>query len=268
VRNLFRIALAVTMIAAAATLAGCSPQAMEQARDREIAEEVDAKVLNDPNYTRSVHYLRDHFPDDYNRLRSGIIARVRDDRSNKEISTFAFWSLRRTMVAHSLDFMAARSPALAQYRTAQIALFEALQAQSAEICAYAASPNGPRTDLRPDADAQRAGDGILYAQLAAMVDGQTAKIHHPKPTPAVYRAAALAMLRMGMTRADLTAISSEQSFNALPDADKCRAAVVELKAINSLPAAQADLLTVEQYRLTSAAQANSLNSAPKDMIAE
>lgn len=256
------------MIAAAATLSGCSPQAMEQARDKAIAEEVDAKVLNDPNYSRSVHYLRDHFPDDYNRLRTGIIARVRDDRSNKEISTFVFWTMRRTMVAHALDFMAARSPALAQYRTAQIALFEALQAQSAEICAYAASPNGPRLDLQPDAAAQQAGDAVLYAQLAAMVDGQAAKIHHAKPTPAIYRAAVKAMLRMGMTEDDATAASTAQGFKALPDDRKCRIAIYELKGINALPPAQADLLTVEEYRLTSAAAANSLNSAPRDMVAE
>jgi len=264
-RNLFRIALASALLAAAATLAGCSPQAMEQARDREIAEEVDAKLLGDPNYTQSVHYLRDHFPDDYNRLRSGIIARVRDDRSNKEISTFAFWTMRRTMVAHSLDFMAARSPALAQYRTAQIALYEALQAQSPEICAYAVSPAGPRADLHPDTEAQRAGDSVLYAQLAAMVDGQTAKIHHPKPTPAMYRAAVRAMLRMGMTEDDLNAASTPQGFKALPDDRKCRVAIYELKGINALPPAQADLLTVEAYRLNSAAAANSLNSAPEGM---
>ncbi len=254
--------MAVAGLIAAATLGGCSPQQSEEARDRAIAEEVDAKMLGDPNYTKSLTYLRDHFPEDYSHLRSGVIERVKAYKSNKDISTFAFWSMRRFMVAHSLDFMAARSPALGQYRTAQITLFEALQAQSTEICAYAAAPTRPRTDLKLSNAAQRAGDGVLYAQLAAIVDGQTAKIHHGKPSSATYRAATQAMLRLGMTRDDLVAASDVNSFNALPDERKCQTAIYELKGIDALPAAQADLLTVEQYRLTSAAAANSLNSAP------
>ena len=231
-------------------------------QDKAVAAEVDAKLLGDKTYGRSVGYLHDHFPDDYGRLRAGIVARLDDRRSDEEISTFVFWSMRRTRVAHSLDFMAARSPALARYRTAQINLFEALRAQSVEMCAYAAAPSGPRLDLDLAPATQRAGDGLLYAELTAMVDGQTAKMHYAKPTSATFRALGQAMLRQGMTRDDLMAAGDPATFSALADDRKCRVAMALLKAIDALPAAQADMLTIEQYRLNSAAAANSLNHTP------
>lgn len=254
----FRAIIAMTGLLAAILVGGCSPEAMKKAIDRANAEEVDDILLRDPTYSRSFTYIRDHMPADYARLRSGVMARVEAGKTRPEIGHFIFDFANRLTVEHTPEFIAASSPALARYRTAQIALFEALQTESLPLCGYFAEPVGPAPNIAVGVQSQSASEGVLYAQLLAEVDGQTSKLHRDAPTRAIFRAQLEAMKLYGVTHDDLMAFTTEKTFGALSDDRKCDLTIKVLKSINSLPPKQADPLTVVEYKAASRQAAKTL----------
>ncbi|WP_443750240.1 hypothetical protein [Asticcacaulis solisilvae] len=256
-----RIALAIVGAGAAAVARSCTQDMFDANNADKMAEQVDAELTSDPSFSKSFVLLKDHFPNDYAALKSGVVDLAKSGKGKDAVANFSFYTMRRFMIAHTADFMAAGSPALSSFRKAQIDWFEALLQQSPDYCAYIIKPQGPREMPFSDAT-KRVGDTMLAAQLSAMVDGQTAKISRKAPTQAIYRNLGKAMVRQGMTPADLDAASDMKKLDSLPDAPKCRIVIMELKAIDALPAAEADSVTVAAFKDDSDAAAAALNSAP------
>lgn len=242
-RKPVRAAVAITVLLSV-VLGGCSPEAMKKVMDEERTREADDELLNNSGFGRSFTYLRDHFPADYAAMRADFIRAEDNGKSREEMGEIGFDFAQRLTVGHAADFAAASSTALARYRAAKIAYFETLQSRSIAECAYAAAPTSARTNTASDT---RGNEDLLYTTLETMFDGQTSRVQRHAPTRADYKAEVDALELYGLTRDDIISMAKTETFVALPDDRKCKLAVATLKAINSLPPEQADLITVEVF---------------------
>ncbi len=250
-----RAVIAATCLVVAILVGGCSPDVLKKIADeaatRAAEQRVDTEFVNDPAFAKALALMKARFPDDYDTLRSGLVGLIKSGQGKEAIGAFFFEDFRHFRARHTSEFVAAGSPALSAFRKAQIRWYEAVQRTSVVDCAWAMLPKSPHLMTPSGAIRQATGD-LLYTVLNAAVDGKTARIHRTAPAGKTYYALGQAMVRQGLTPAEVNLVVAGR-IDTLPPDRECAVGIDTFKAIDSLPEGDADKITTTIFAADTAA---------------
>ncbi len=220
----------------------------DQADSDDVTRTVE-RQMTQGEYSKLYTALKTHFPDDFAAERDGLARLTRANAGQDDFAVFLRISQDQLEARHVDDFAGASSGALATFRTAEIAWKEALYKQSAENCRSSSAMDiTPGEGMRNSRSVPVEVGEMDYAMVMAMADGRKAKIRRAPPTQADFEALYVAMAQQGMTSADIGVAGRTEQAPGRSAEEICTLDLKTLKAIDSLPPAQADVFTVVSFR--------------------
>lgn len=202
----------------------------------------DRAVDRDPNFA-AARAMRDRLPEDYARLRAEMVAQAEAGRPMEEIGASGFSWMRQFMAANKPVMARAGTAELAAFRRGQLAATEALATDSAEQCARFSMGAMSAAD-RPSARALPALQQAAAAQVDAIAVGRRAPVAAaPELLPADAIALVQGMRGQGLSEALVARFTGPAGMASASPAEQCELGRGLLRALDALPAAQADRIT-------------------------
>ena len=208
------------------------------------AERYETEIANQPDFKNLFVAMKAKFPNDYERLKSEIVAKLETGESGAVLRAHSFAFMRTFMSNHKSDIAKAPSTSLTMLRDAQLAVGEAIRSENVDMCGRFVMTGLSQSD-RPSAQANRVLGNLGVAQLDAASEG----IAHPisRKTTVMSDADGIALLnqmqRNGLTDEQLKIFASEDGLSKALPAVQCEIGLRMLRAVAMLPKEQADRLS-------------------------
>lgn len=240
-KPILKILLALVGVALGALAAKVGIDAFNN-RPGAIEAQFDTAVQGDPSIGPMFVALREHFPADYEALRTEMVAQRRAGASIEAVSATGYARMAALRRTHLKDLAQAPSGELQAYRRQQEALTDQLAKESQSMCArYSFSALSP-TDKPSPAALKLLGDlGVVQFRAIAAGQKNPAKRNITTPVQADGEALVARMKAEGLSDRAIAAFVGQGP--AVSETERCQTGVVLSKALNKLPVDQADRLT-------------------------
>lgn len=201
-------------------------------------------VETDPNMGPMFQAFRQYFPNDYNALKTEVIAQYRAGADQAAVNMIGFTRMAAFRKAHTRDLAQAPAAEFHAFRKAQADLMHGLAAESQTMCAqYAFSTLQPTNKPSPKVQKLIADFGTIQFQAIAAGQKTPAKRELSAPTEADSKALVEQMKREGIGDSQLATFLGQPGGTPMTEADQCKTGVMLIDALGKLPEEQADRVT-------------------------
>jgi hypothetical protein len=198
-----------------------------------IEEQFEAAAADNPSLTAMFSALRDHYPEEYERLLSGVSEKARSRADGEEITLYAHNFMRSFTKSTKGDFAAAPQQALIDVLEEHVFFMEMLSRESDSVCAqFVTTGLSPGQRLSAPTFASLAEVVSLQIQTAAA--GRDNPVSREPPTDADWQQVGQAMLNDSVSEAELDSLANE-TYSSLPVDRQCEVGKALYRAMASLP---------------------------------
>ncbi len=202
------------------------------------------REMRKPPFVELFGAMQEGFPSEYQAFRDRMVKEAAAGASSSEIKTASFNEMRAFNKRHATDLARASSPMLRDFRRAQIEVMSQLKSEDIELCAHFGM-DGLRSTDRPSA----AANDVLASAGAVGIRASADGARHPSNrnikelSEADSVAFVNALGRQGLSDSDIQLLTEPSVLAAKSSTIQCSISSAIYKAIESLPAEQADRLT-------------------------
>ena len=215
------------------TVASLTPDTSPAAVEKELLSESDAGPL--------FQTLKRTYPDEFDLIKKDISDRATAGESKAEIRAAVRDDGLRAVKRHRLDMLQAPHAPFSAYRTAEIAVIEALRKADTRLCAAYVMHGSVGPDLGENFPRKMS---LEFQQRIweAYAAGRDEPVHRviKKPGPADIRAILAGMTAYGVSQQQIRTFSTPNAMQRATPDDQCWIGRGFLRAINDLPGDRAD----------------------------